>query len=175
VNQLRIIAGEYGGRLIKTPRTRITHPMGDRERGAIFNFLQHHINKDTNFLDAFAGSGAVGLEALSRGAKTVTFLEKDKKALKVIAENIEKLDVSKQTKVARNLTGISGKFDIILADPPYYDPQYVLILKLLKHLKSDGIFVLSHNQINPPPTFENLTIISDKTYAGATIKIYRNL
>jgi 16S rRNA (guanine966-N2)-methyltransferase len=147
--------------------------MGDRERGAIFNALKHDLENAT-VLDAFAGSGAVGLEALSRGAKSVTFLENDKKALRTIAENIAKLDVVKQATFAKSATGINGKFGIIVADPPYDKSQYALITKLLGHLKPDGIFVLSHSKTTPPPTFSNLTLLSDKTYASANIKIYKN-
>jgi len=174
MNQLRIIAGIYGGRLINTPRSRVTHPMGDRERGAIFNALAHDLD-NVAFLDAFAGSGAIGLEALSRGAKSVTFLENDKKALKTITENIQKLGVSEQTKIIKTATGINSKFNIILADPPYDKPQYALVTKLLRHLKPDGIFVLSHAKNTPPPDFKNLVLVSDKTYAAAHIKIYKNM
>ena len=174
MNQVRIIAGIYGGRLINTPRTHATHPMGDRERGAIFNALQHDI-KDTSVLDAFAGSGAVGLEALSRGAKTVTFLENDKKALKILTENVNKLCATQQSKITKNPAGVTGKFDIILADPPYDKPQYALVIKLCKQLASGGIFVLSHPKSNPPPELPKLMLISDKTYASANIKIYKNI
>lgn len=174
MNQLRIIAGIYGGRLIKTPGTHATHPMGDRERGAIFNLLQHYI-AETEVLDAFAGSGSIGLEALSRGAKTATFLEKDKKALKTLDENIEKLSVKDKTKVTKNIAGIKGKYDIIFADPPYDKPQYALVTSLIDHLKPNGYFVLSHSKSTPPPTPKQLSLISDKNYANATIKIYQNL
>jgi len=173
MNSIRIISGVYGGRLIGTPRNRATHPMGDRERGAVFNMLQHDL-KDASVLDGFAGSGAMGLEALSRGAGKVTFFESDKKALRTIAENVTKLGVAKQTMIAKNISDISGKFDIVIADPPYDKPQYALIIKLLGHLKPDGIFVLSHTKTAEPPVFKNLTMLSNKTYAGANIKIYKN-
>ena len=82
-NQIRIISGKLGGRLIDTPKTDKTHPMGDRERAAIFNRLRGEIaGKDV--LDAFAGSGAIGLEALSLEAASVDFLENNRKAAKTI-------------------------------------------------------------------------------------------
>lgn len=174
MNQLRIISGIYGGRLIKTPGTHATHPMGDRERGAIFNSLQHEI-KDKKVLDAFAGSGSIGLEALSRGAEQVTFLEKDRKALKVLTENIETLNVGAQTKVTKNIAGVTGKFDLIFADPPYDKPQYALVTSLVDHLKIGGSFILSHPKNLPPPAPKRLALISDKTYANAEIKIYQKL
>jgi len=172
MNQLRIIAGIYGGRLINTPGTSTTHPMGDRERGAIFNSLQHDL-KDTIVLDAFAGSGAIGLEALSRGARQVTFFENHRKALRTITDNIKKLKATEQTSIIKSPAALKGKFDIIIADPPYDKPQHALLLKLVDHLKSNGIFVLSHDKNTPPPTFKKLLLVSDKTYASARIKIYK--
>jgi len=175
MNQLRIISGTFGGRLIKTPNIAATHPMGDRERGAIFNTLQHEL-KDAVVLDAFAGSGAIGLEALSRGAASATFLENHKKALRTIAQNITKLGVSSQTKIIQAPpTTLIDQFDIVFADPPYDHPQYALILKLLKHLKPSGTFILSHGANSPPPTFKDFALISDKTYASAHIKIYQKM
>jgi len=173
VNQLRLISGIFGGRLIRTPSLSGIHPMGDRERGAIFNTLHHDI-KDTDVLDAFAGSGAIGLEALSRGAKSATFLETHPKAIRIITENILKLGVTDQAKIVKKPSLISDQFDIIFADPPYAKPQYALIIRILKKLKPGGTFVLSHSADNPPPAFKHLALISDKTYANAHIKIYKS-
>jgi len=174
MNQLRIIAGIYGGRLIKTPKTNITHPMGDRERGAIFNALQHDINDTTTVLDAFAGSGAIGLEALSRGAKHITFLENHPKATRIITENVLKLKVTDHVKIIKTIAGLTDKFDLIIADPPYDHPQYDIITRILKKLNPGGTFVLSHDKNVQPPQFKNLMLISDKTYAAANIKIYKH-
>jgi 16S rRNA (guanine(966)-N(2))-methyltransferase RsmD len=77
--KLRIISGIYGGRNITAPDTDATHPMSERVRNAMFNIISTDI-KGKNVLDAFAGSGAVGIEALSRGAAHVTFIERDRKA-----------------------------------------------------------------------------------------------
>ena len=85
--RVRIISGEFGGRFIKTPPGSTTHPMGERVRSAMFNSLGESI-RDARVLDAFAGSGAVGLEALSRGAESAVFVERDRVAQRVIAENI---------------------------------------------------------------------------------------
>ena len=174
MNQVRIIAGKYGGRLIKTPSGFKTHPMGDRERGAIFNSIQHDV-PNTVVLDAFAGSGAVGLEALSRGALHTTFLEKDRDALRILSENIKKLSAQEQSIITKHPNGFTQKFDIIFADPPYDRPQYALIIRLLGFLKPNGIFVLSHPENAQPPKFTNLILLSDKTYAAANIKIYQNI
>ena len=81
--QIRIISGQFGGQFIDTPKTSQTHPMGERERMAIFNALRDEI-PGRRILDAFAGSGAIGLEALSLGAARVDFMEKHPKAIRTI-------------------------------------------------------------------------------------------
>lgn len=177
MNQVRIIAGKYGGRLIDTPKNRATHPMGDREKQAIFNRLRHHL-AESRVLDAFAGSGALGIEALSEGAEHVDFLEKDRKAILTIISNLEKLQIPPER--ARIVPSISlldtrQSYDVILADPPYDKPQYSKIVELVELLGSGGIFVLSHPKNQTPPNFPKLNLLSDRSYAAAQIKIYQSI
>jgi 16S rRNA (guanine966-N2)-methyltransferase len=170
-NQIRIISGKLGGRLIDTPKTDKTHPMGDRERAAIFNRLRGDIaGKDV--LDAFAGSGAIGREALSLGANSVDFLENNQKAAKTIKANVAKFKLEAQGKIVRKL---QKEYDIIFADPPYDNPQYEYIEEILKSLKHGGIFVLSHPESPAPWEFRGLSLFSDKSYAAAHIKMYQKL
>ncbi len=170
-NQIRIISGKLGGRLIDTPKTDKTHPMGDRERAAIFNRLRGDIaGKDV--LDAFAGSGAIGLEALSLGANSVDFLENNQKAAKTIKANVAKFKLEAQGKIVRKL---QKEYDIIFADPPYDNPQYEYVEEILKSLKHGGIFVLSHPESPAPWEFRGLSLFSDKSYAAAHIKMYQKL
>jgi 16S rRNA (guanine966-N2)-methyltransferase len=97
---VRIIAGKYGSRKIEAPDNSRTHPMGERVRNAMFNSIGAEIDgKDV--LDAFAGTGAIGLEALSRGARTITFVERDKIALKILTRNIVSLQAEDQSTVVR--------------------------------------------------------------------------
>lgn len=170
-SQIRIISGKLGGRLIDTPKTDKTHPMGDRERSAIFNRLRGEI-ADKVILDAFAGSGAIGLEALSLGAAEVDFLENNRKAAKTIHDNIAKFKLEDKAKLVRK---IRDEYDIIFADPPYDDPQYAYIEEILKSLKHGGIFVLSHPESPAPWEFRGLSLFSDKSYAAAHIKMYQKL
>lgn len=165
--QIRIISGEFGGRLIDTPNNTATQPMGDRERMAIFNRLRSEI-PGKNVLDAFAGSGALGLEALSLGATEVDFLENNPEAIHTIKNNLKKL--GRDGRVIKKPT---SNYDIIFADPPYPNPQYDFCAKLLEHLSSGGYFVLSHPVVPLPPEFKGLKLISDKKYAAAHIKIYQ--
>lgn len=170
-NQIRIISGKLGGRLIDTPKTDKTHPMGDRERSAIFNRLRGEI-ADKVILDAFAGSGAIGIEALSLGAAEVDFLENNRKAADTIRANVAKFKLESQGKLVRKLR---DEYDIIFADPPYEKPQYEYIEEILKSLKHGGIFILSHPESPAPWEFRGLSLFSDKTYAAAHIKMYQKL
>lgn len=181
---LRIIAGEFKRRIIKSPGSRQTHPMGDRIRSAIFNKLVHYL-PNANVLDVFAGTGALGLEALSRGAKTVTLIEKDRKAQKIITNNIEALNVEQRTKLIRanvnswiNTTLATIKpeelprYDIIFADPPYWNPQFDIVERLIEFLDEKGVLVLSHTRQIDTPIFEGLELIDKREYADATIAYY---
>lgn len=172
MNQVRIISGKFGGRLIFTPKNKATHPMGDREKTAIFNMIKTHLPEAT-VLDAFAGSGALGLEALSRGASSVTFVEKDRKALATIKKNIEKLGVEKETKVLQRFG--ASMYDVIFVDPPYDDMQYSVVLKLADMVNVNGLMILSHPKDDLPPTLVRMALVEDRAYAGARIKIYRRI
>ena len=168
-SQIRIISGTHGGREIDTPKTKATHPMGERERAAIFNSIRAEIY-GRRILDAFAGSGAIGIEALSLGASRVDFMEKHPKAIKTIQRNLEKLQLKDRTSIVR---APDGDYSIIFADPPYDNPQYDVVASLIAHLVPGGFFVLSHPEAPDPPQFAYLELISDKKYAAARIKIYR--
>lgn len=167
--QVRIISGQLGGRLIDTPGTDATRPMGDRERMAIFNRLRDEI-PNAKILDAFAGSGALGIEALSIGANSVDFMENHPQAIKTIRANLEKLKLDKLGAV---VTKPKAQYDIIFADPPYDNPQYALVDKLVSNLREGGYFVLSHPADSTPPDFVPLSLLSDRKYAAACIKIYQ--
>ena len=164
--QIRIISGNYGGRLIDTPDNDATQPMGDRERMAIFNRLRDEV-AGKRVLDAFAGSGALGLEALSLGAGEVDFLENNPKAVQCIKANLKKLGES-----ARVLRQPEGEYDLIFMDPPYDKTQYELCLQIAAHLTTGGYLVLSHPADPEPPIFDGLELVSDNKYAAAHIKIY---
>ena len=170
-NQIRIISGKLGGRLIDTPKTDKTHPMGDRERSAIFNRLRGEMAGKI-VLDAFAGSGAIGIEALSLGAAEVDFLENNRKAAKTLHDNIAKFKLDDRGRLVRKLR---DEYDIIFADPPYDKPQYEYIEEILKSLKHGGIFVLSHPEKPAPLEFRGLSLFSDKSYAAAHVKMYQKL
>lgn len=122
---MRIIAGSYKGYTLKVPNSLKTRPTSDRARETIFNILNNYVDEYTELkvLDIFAGSGALGLEALSRGASTATFIEIDHDAINKIYDNINHLKVDDLCKVlrldGRRLPAAYKKFNLIFMDAPY--------------------------------------------------------
>ena len=175
VTDLRITSGTLRGQKILTPKLAVTHPMGSRERLAIMNSLSTHLEGKV-VLDVFAGTGALGFEALSRGAKHVSFIENHREVAKLIRQNAENLGVSDQVRIfakkAETLT-FDNRFDIIFADPPYdkITPKLADYLATLPKLAKEFL-VLSH-----PATFDphqlDAEILSTKAYAGSRITIFK--
>lgn len=131
---IRIIGGSFKGRTIYTPRTHLTRPGTAALRKAVFDICRNDI-ENANFLDLFAGSGAFGIEALSRGAKHSTFVDKGKLAIACIKKNITLLQLETQSTIFSTTYEIWYKknttfFDIVYASPPY--PEIHLYKKLLQ-------------------------------------------
>lgn len=153
---MRILAGKYKNRPIASPKGSKTRPTSSKLRGSLFNILQHQM-EGAHFLDLFAGSGAVGLEALSRGAKSATFIEKDPSAIRSIKENLKALEEEAtvlKCDLLRNLPKHLGPFDIIFLDPPYELDIAPLLEKLPPFLKSGGLLIVEQsvrNDLIPPP------------------------
>lgn len=174
---IRVIGGMYGGRKLDAPAGNKTHPMGERIRNALFNSLGDVV-VGARVLDIFAGTGAVGIEALSRGAASAVFIERDKIAQKCIQNNIDALRIDNaeliKTTVSNWLQTYSGgQFDIIFADPPYYDTQQATIQKTIGLLKNNGTLVLSWPEKQPAPVLDGLVVVFERAYAGARIVMYK--
>ena len=169
MNELKITSGVYRGRKITTPGGK-THPMGERERIALFNIIADYV-KGARVLDAYAGSGALGIESLSRGASAVEFLEKSPTVAKTIRENLKTLGLTARvaTCSAGDFTTNDG-FDLILADPPYDDFDLAGVEYLAGFLRNGGILVLSHP--DETPDLPELKLIKTRKYAGAHVSIY---
>ncbi len=174
---LRLISGTFGGRIIEGSGTNRTHPMGERIRGALFNIIGSEIDGAV-VLDAFAGSGSLGLEAISRGARHATFVERDRAAQAVITNNVKTLGVEANTKlikapVATWLEKTDQQFDIIFADPPYHDLQLSTVGKLTKLLKPNGLMVLSYTGKGEVPTGLGVVVVDNRKYGDAVLAFYR--
>ena len=120
---MRVVAGELRGRLFEAPPGRDTRPTTDKVREAVFNALGSlDLVRDAAVADLFAGSGGLGIEALSRGAAHVTFVERDRAAVRVLRDNLGSLELESRTKVVPGdaLVMLAGlDVDLVLADPPY--------------------------------------------------------
>lgn len=179
--RVRVISGRYGGRFLDAPDTDRTHPMGERIRNAIFNRIGSDIEGAT-VLDAFAGSGVVGLEALSRGAKQVTLIDRDRVAQKVIRANIALLGCeSRAHLVAAPVASWSERnldilFDYIFVDPPYYDLQLSTVERLISHLKPDGTMILSHpGKGEALSGVKGIVVVDNRSYGNASLTSFRRV
>jgi 16S rRNA (guanine966-N2)-methyltransferase len=151
--RLRIISGEHRGRILSSVKKTEVRPSSDKVKGSIFNVLKDEVAGKC-VLDLFAGSGNLGIEALSRGAEFVTFVDSSPQSIEVINENIESLNLGKRSKMVgmdclEALPKLGGKFGIIFADPPYLGgfAQKVIDLTVESDiLEKDGILVLEHHK-----------------------------
>ena len=176
---MRVITGSARGRNLTAPDGLDTRPTSDMTKGAVFSILQMMI-ENSEFLDLFAGSGQMGIEALSRGARSATFIDSDRKAIESIKTNLKNCGFMEKSKVAMMdsisyIQNCSNKFDVIFLDPPY---QKELIDKVLpycgKCLKEEGI-ILCETEKNEqlPQDVEGLELEKEYRYGKAKITSYR--
>jgi 16S rRNA (guanine966-N2)-methyltransferase len=170
---MRIIAGSHRGHRIAAPKGRDTRPTSDRVRENAFNLIGPV--DDAAVLDLFAGSGAMGLEALSRGAARATFVESDRDACRVINANLDKLGlhgiVLCQDAVRAVAQERSG-YDLVLLDPPYdYDPAR-LAPQLARLVADDGLLVWESSSRLPAPEVPGLSERTSRTYGSARLTLF---
>ncbi len=176
---MRIISGRLGGLQIITPKGNRTHPMSERVRGALFNSLGDISNYEV--LDAFAGTGALAFEAISRGADSVTAVDSDKNAVMAMKESIEKLGIAGSCHAIRaNISGWSDnnpeqKFDLVFLDPPYDKLHMPLLEKISHHVASGGRLVISWPGKIDEPTFNDFTLENVKEHGDAKLLFYRRV
>lgn len=179
----RVVAGTAKGRHLDVPASG-TRPTSDRVREAMFSSLHHHFGSfdDVDVLDLYAGSGALGLEALSRGARRAVLVEKDRKACEVIRRNMQRVDLPGASVVAddvKRLVGnasLKGTFDLVLADPPYdlddLDVEHVL-RSLGAHgwLTDDSVVVVERQAGRTAFTWpDGYEEIADRDYGGTRVR-----
>jgi len=176
---MRIIAGALRGRLFNAPKGRRTHPMSEKGRGGLFNSLGDVTN--LTVLDAFAGSGALSFEAISRGAARALAIEVDRRAYHVLTSNITQLGLEHTVKaVHANASGWSNnnpneQFDIVLAAPPYDNSQLALVQKLTRHTRKHGVYVLDWPGKLTPPELTDMQPVHSNNYGDAQLVFYRPL
>ncbi|MFL2852477.1 MAG: 16S rRNA (guanine(966)-N(2))-methyltransferase RsmD [Candidatus Pelagibacter sp.] len=168
---MRIISGELKGKTIDFLKSSITRPLKDSVKENIFNILEHSslisVNLiNSSILDLYSGIGSFGLECISRGAKKVTFVEKDSNAINILRKNLTNLYANKKAAIISDKielflkNDLSEKFEIIFLDPPFSDNSYLDILKTIKEkkvLKKNHIIIIHRER----KTLDNFRDILD--------------
>jgi len=175
---MRIIAGRARSRRLVAPPGQTTRPMTDRVRESLFSSIAAWI-PGSAVLDLYAGTGSMGLEALSRGADAATFVEQDRAALAALRQNIETIDLGGDVvagDVGAFLSRAEGPIDIAFVDPPYAValPSLMEIMqKLAPLLTSDGI-VIVHRRTgeDPPESVADLALVDERVYGSAVLWRY---
>ena len=182
---IRIIAGEYRGRKLKVPQGMDIRPSSDQLREGLFNMLSTLADfENMIFLDLYAGTGALGLEALSRGAKKVIFIEASRKNMSVLKQNIESISPEQNCfKLTQDSSvhWISGFADpghpcVVFLDPPFSGNEYELILNkltVLPSIRAGSLLVVESNQTREIHFPEALMLLKHRRYGSVTIDILR--
>lgn len=179
---MKIISGTLKGRNIEGYNIEGTRPTMDRVKESLFGMIQDYI-KDSTVLDLFAGSGNLGVEAISNGAKIAYFIDNNPEVIKVLNKNIANLDIQSKSRVilsdwkkALNTFATQNiKFDLIFIDPPYaYDVYEKILNKVstLNLLSDNGLIIMEYSNLHLPATYENLTLYKERNYGNKSINIY---
>ena len=193
---IRIIGGKHRGRMLETPPGEATRPTANRARESLFNILVHARWREdedggtsplieARVLDAYAGSGALGLESWSRGAASVTWVEKDAKAFAVLKGNVDLLTGGAaearcvRGESERFLAAEAGTFDLVLADPPYDQTRDgALLQKTLRALsarpmvRGGGVLVFEQGIAGAVAEYPGWRLVRNRTYGGTRVLIY---
>ncbi|MFC1630956.1 16S rRNA (guanine(966)-N(2))-methyltransferase RsmD [Candidatus Omnitrophota bacterium] len=183
---MRIISGKLKGRVLKIPKGIKIRPSSQKVKQALFNILGDQVS-GSSFLELFAGTGSVGIEAFSRGANRVVLVENNRLCLQAIAENLKSLQVPQ---AAFKLLGVSvqramklseqrnEKFDLVFLDPPYHQDQLknsLIDLSLCDILASQSWVIAEHKKDEILPHLINrLKVMFTKTYGDTALSFYQN-
>jgi 16S rRNA (guanine(966)-N(2))-methyltransferase RsmD len=171
---MRVIAGSARGLRLTAPKDPLTRPISDKVKESLFGTLGERV-LDARFLDLYAGSGAIGIEALSRGAEHATFVEHARTAVGVIRENLERTGLAQRGEVhARTveafLTDTDAAWDVAVLDPPYAERTLDLPLERLRpHLAPGGLVVVKHFWRTPMPPAVGLVVIRSRRFGETAL------
>jgi 16S rRNA (guanine966-N2)-methyltransferase len=171
---VRVIAGEFGGRRLQAPRGMRTRPTADRVREALFSMLGDVTG--ARVLDLFAGSGALGIEALSRGAASAVFVERDPRAIEAIERNLAALGLEERVvrqDVERFLARDEGSYDLILCDPPYDSASRLAgpLAERLPALAAEGALIVTESDKRRPLELP-FPPVRERSYGDTRIAIH---
>jgi len=177
---MRVIAGQFRGARLFSPKDRAIRPTSDRVREYIFSCLHEDI-RGTRVADLYAGTGAMGIEALSRGAEKVVFVDASKNAITVLQRNLQKLDINAavyrlpvEAFIKRRDTG--GPFDFIFCDPPYAFDSFELIVSLIKEnslLRPGGFIIYESDARTNSSLYADFKIIRQKKLGETRVTFYQ--
>ena len=177
---MRVIAGEYKGRRLESPADDSVRPTTDKVKEALFSILSDRI-WESRVLDLFSGTGNLGIEALSRGAKKVIFADNSRESIGMIKRNIAHCRAEKGSKITAGdykkiLMNVDEKFDIIFLDPPYGKGLLQDCFKLIAErgiLAEDGVIVAEHRKEEKlPEEFYGFTKVKERKYGIVMLSIY---
>ena len=175
---MRVVAGRYRSRPLEAPPGRGTRPTSDRVREALFSILGPGATQDARVLDLYAGSGALGIEALSRGAASATFVEKDARAAATIERNLAALgaegEVVRQDALSWLAGARAGPFDLIFADPPYDSAPRLgeALTERLPAVTSESTLIVTESDKRMPLVLD-LPLADERAYGDTRIAIHR--
>lgn len=180
---MRVISGKARGLKLDTPKNDDVRPTTDRVKESLFNIINSYI-MDSRVLDLFAGTGSLGIECLSRGAKRCVFVDVSKESIGIIKSNIKKARVENESIVINSdfkdaIKRLQGaeKFDVIFMDPPYYKDMFVAALESIDNadlLDEDGIIMIEHDSKDSfPETIGRLIQNKSKKYGNTTLTFYK--
>ena len=176
---MRVTTGLARGRNLEAPRGMDTRPSSDMTKQAVFNIIQNYVEGST-FLDLFAGSGQMGIEALSRGAKHAVFVDSDARAIESVQNNLKHCDLSDKAKIAKMdaesfLQSTSNRFDLVFMDPPYQQKLVDKVLNQVSQHMSEGGIIICETQRDEelPQAAGKYTVSKTYLYGKAKITVYR--
>jgi len=186
----RVVTGRFRGAVLQAPEGDKTRPTTDKVKEALFSMIQGYV-PDSEFLDLFAGSGQIGIEALSRGAKRVVLVERSGQAASVIYKNLAKIRMDNSDEIrlhkksvaqALELLGQAGeKFDIIFMDPPYKDvparlEEATKLIRGFDMLKEDGMLIVEHDKdCEIPEEVNGLRRVRSCSYGITVITFFKDI
>jgi 16S rRNA (guanine966-N2)-methyltransferase len=176
---MRIVRGSHGGRVLRAPHGAATRPTSEKVREAIFNILPDV--EGMQVLDMFAGSGALGIEALSRGAAHATFIDQAKPALTAVRANLRELGLeTRATVLAGDAVTLAARhapaapWQLVFVDPPYRSDLATRAVQALANLAPDAVIVIEHDRRNAPPdALGSLLRTDQRRYGDTLVSFYR--
>jgi 16S rRNA (guanine966-N2)-methyltransferase len=179
---VRVTGGAAGGTTLRSPRAPGVRPTTDRVRSALFNILAGYGLEEAKVVDLYAGTGSLGIEALSRGAAHADFVEADRRQVEVIRDNLLDTKMADRATVllndvAKAIERLEGPYDFMLMDPPYTQPFPHAVVERIGHLgllAEDGIAIVGHaSRVEAPERLGVLERWQDRKYGDASLAFYR--